>query len=58
MLKIKQDILSKGGKIYYTDTDSIITDIELPKTGNDLGQFKLEHKIIRSYFIYLPTGPF
>ena len=51
MLKIKQDILSKGGKIYYTDTDSIITDIELPKIGNDLGQFKLEHKIIRGYFI-------
>jgi hypothetical protein len=30
-----------GGKIYYCDTDSIITDSELP-TGTELGKWKLE----------------
>ena len=31
MSKVKLDILNKGGKIFYSDTDSIITDIELDK---------------------------
>lgn len=31
MLKVKQYILSLGGQIYYTDTDSIVTDKSLPK---------------------------
>jgi len=53
MSKIKLDILSKGGNIYYTDTDSIVTDIPLDTSlvGNDLGQFKLEYIIKRGYFI-------
>lgn len=29
--KIKKDILNLGGKLYYSDTDSIVTNIELPK---------------------------
>ena len=29
MNKIKLHILNKGGKLYYTDTDSIVTDIKL-----------------------------
>lgn len=43
MSKIKRDILDKGGKIYYTDTDSIVTDIPLDNRliGNGLGEFKL-----------------
>jgi hypothetical protein len=50
---IKLDILNKGGSIYYTDTDSIVTDIALSEDliGNDLGQFKLEHEIVEGYFI-------
>lgn len=53
MLKIKQYILSVGGKLYYTDTDSIVTDIQLPEEfiGKGLGKFKLEYEIIRGYFI-------
>lgn len=54
MAKIKLSILEKGGKLYYTDTDSIITDIELPKEITDekeLGKFKLEHLITEGYFI-------
>jgi len=31
MLKLKQEILSSGGEIYYTDTDSIVTNILLPE---------------------------
>lgn len=56
MHKILLEILRKGGKIYYTDTDSIVTDISLEEidpdlVGNDLGQFKLEYLIKEGYFI-------
>jgi len=51
MHKIKLTILSVGGKIYYSDTDSIVTDLTLErlsevlggKIGDKLGQLKLEH---------------
>lgn len=57
MSKIKLDILSKGGNIYYTDTDSIVTDIPLNYylVGNNLGQFKLEHEVKEAYFITSKT---
>jgi hypothetical protein len=29
MAKVKVDIMKKGGKLYYTDTDSIVTNIPL-----------------------------
>jgi hypothetical protein len=47
MSKIKLDILNKGGNIYYTDTDSIVSDIPLNEDliGKDLGQFKLEYEV-------------
>jgi hypothetical protein len=53
MSKIKLDILKRGGNIYYTDTDSIVTDIELAENlvGSGLGQFKLEFEIKEGYFI-------
>lgn len=53
MSQIKQYVLSVGGEIYYTDTDSLVTNIPLPDefVGKDIGMFKLEHKIIRGYFI-------
>jgi hypothetical protein len=47
-------ILNSGGKIYYSDTDSIVTDLKL---GDDLispteiGKLKLEHEISRAIFI-------
>jgi len=46
------DILKKGGKIYYSDTDSIVTDLELDNhlVGMELGQFKLEFKVKEAYF--------
>lgn len=56
MLQIMLDIVRLGGKIYYTDTDSIVTDMPLERlnpdlVGNGLGQFKLEHLIKEGYFI-------
>jgi len=50
MLKTKKRILDLGGKIYYTDTDSIVTNIKLDE-GLALGEFKLEYKVLRGYFI-------
>jgi hypothetical protein len=51
--KIKIWILNNGGKIYYSDTDSIVTDIEIPSQllGTELGLIKLEHKVKKGYFI-------
>ena len=54
MSKLKLDIISKKGNIYYTDTDSIVCDIQL---NNDLvdpnliGKLKLEHTINKGIFI-------
>jgi DNA polymerase type B, organellar and viral len=52
--KIKLDILSKGGKIFYSDTDSIVTDLELDEdmvNTKELGKLKLEHKVAKGIFI-------
>src|ERR1700723_2112011 len=53
MNKIKLHILNKGGKLYYTDTDSIVTDIKLDSSmiGIEMGKFKLEHEVAEGYFI-------
>ena len=55
--KAKLDILSRGGNLYYSDTDSIVTNIPLGKdvVGGGLGQFKLEHMVKRGYFISSKT---
>ena len=55
MNRIKLDILSKGGSIYYTDTDSIVTNIPLDNVGNNIGEFKLEYEIVKGYFISAKT---
>lgn len=54
------DILNKGGKIYYKDTDSIITNKKLKSSivGEKLGQFKLKHRISKGYFISNKTYGF
>jgi len=54
MNKVKLDILKNGGKIYYTDTDSLVCNTSYFNTnliGDELGQFKLEHLIKEAYFI-------
>ena len=56
MLDVIKSILNVGGNVYYTDIDSIVTDIPLENikpnlVGNNLGQFKFEHDIKEAYFI-------
>nr|Q01529.1 RecName: Full=Probable DNA polymerase [Podospora anserina]CAA43117.2 DNA polymerase [Podospora anserina] len=57
MAQTKLDILKNGGNLYYTDTDSIVTDIDLPDNlvGSELGQFKLEFKLKEGFFISAKT---
>lgn len=51
--KTKLDIINKGGNIYYSDTDSIVTNTPLNTelVGPNIGQFKLVHTIKKAYFI-------
>lgn len=53
---IKLIIINNGGLLYYTDTDSLVIDINSLHLisqfiGNDLGQFKIEHYIEEGFFI-------
>jgi len=52
--KIKLKIMANGGKIFYSDTDSIVTDLKLHESlvnDKDLGKLKLEHEIEKAIFI-------
>jgi len=52
--KIKLKIMANGGKIFYSDTDSIVTSQKLPESlvnDKELGKFKLEHVIKKGIFI-------
>lgn len=59
MHQIKLAILSVDGRIYYSDTDSIVTDLTIDqlkkelhdKIGDKLGQLKLEYLLEEAYFI-------
>ena len=46
-------ILSRKGKVYYADTDSVITDIKLP-TGKKLGEMKLELTVDKKLILVKP----
>lgn len=54
---LKLDIINKlGGKIYYSDTDSIVTETALPEYmvhPSELGKLKLEHKLKLGIYIYI-----
>ena len=52
--KLKLDILKLGGKIYYSDSDSIVTNIQLPNnlvSDSQIGKLKLEHVLQEAVFI-------
>lgn len=53
MFKIIYRLIDLDIKVLYMDTDSIVTDKEIPVDliGKDLGLFKLEHDIVKGYFI-------
>jgi hypothetical protein len=49
-------IIKNGGKIFYIDTDSVVTDLDLSTifpelVGKEIGKFKHEYKIKEGYFI-------
>lgn len=41
ILHAMQDVVKKGGIVYYCDTDSVLTDVRL-RSGKALGELKLE----------------
>lgn len=48
---ILSDIVKRGGRVYYCDTDSVVcSGVDLP-TGKQLGALKLENVITRAEFI-------
>lgn len=54
MQRLKLDILAKGGKLYYSDTDSLVTNIKLDESLVDskaLGKLKLEYEVAKGIFI-------
>jgi hypothetical protein len=53
-LKLKYLIHNSGGRVAYSDTDSLVCNMELPSeyvSGSNLGLMKLEHKIEEGYFL-------
>lgn len=54
--EIKLGILERGGEIYYSDTDSLVTNMKLDDmVGGELGQLKLECCVQEGYFITSKT---
>lgn len=52
--KLKIDVMKMGDTIYYSDTDSLVTDIKLPDNMVDtkeIGKLKLQHEIKKGIFI-------
>jgi hypothetical protein len=51
--KLKMQVMHMGGNVYYSDTDSLVTDILLPETlvsTSELGLLKLEHVVTKAIF--------
>jgi len=55
LYKSFEEILDKGYKVYYCDTDSITTDYKNMKTSKELGDWKLETRILSGYFVLPKT---
>ena len=54
LLKEMHNVESRGGKIFYCDTDSIVSDIKLEKNkidANEYGKWKLERRIGKGIFV-------
>lgn len=51
--KLKMQVMHMGGNVYYSDTDSLVTDILLPEnlvSTSELGLLKLEHVVTKAIF--------
>lgn len=55
--KLKEWVLLNQGEIYYSDTDSIVTNLKLPDNlvNNMLGGLKLEYKVKEAFFMSSKT---
>jgi hypothetical protein len=51
LVKYLEQVIELGGRIYYTDTDSLVTDIVLPETPDELGNLKLEETFLEAEFL-------
>lgn len=54
LLQGLRDVVNRGGNVYYCDTDSIVSDIELDQSIVDpdrLGAFKLEGRPVKALFL-------
>ena len=52
--KLKMDVFKMGGNIFYSDTDSLVTNIKLPDymvNNKELGKLKLEYEIDKGIFV-------
>ena len=49
------DIVEKGYKIFYCDTDSVATDYKNIRCSNNLGDWKKEHTFYKGYFLLPKT---
>lgn len=50
MHKWFRQVHDKGGKVWYCDTDSVVTDVELPE-GEDMGEMDLEGVLEEGVFL-------
>lgn len=48
--EIAEKVIEKDKTLFYGDTDSIVTDMDIP-TSTTLGELKLEHEIIEGVFL-------
>lgn len=48
--RIMSDVLRRGGRVYYCDTDSVICSGAKLKTGKGLGDLDLQHLVCRGVF--------
>jgi len=49
-----EKVIARGGKVYYCDTDSIVTDKPMDETDvhdSEFGKWKLENKIKNGFFL-------
>lgn len=46
-----EDVIKKGGELYYSDTDSILTDLELAPEADVLGSLKHEEHIVEAEIV-------
>jgi len=51
LLNYLEMCVKSGGRVYYSDTDSLVTDIVLDEQPDELGNLKLEHKFVMGEFL-------